>query len=155
MNKKLFIISAVLISTIFFAACNKNGAQFSPKNNELVGTWKTDCLVPDPKSPWAERHTFVINADNTATHTREAFYAPACGGSGDTATNRYSYNVVGNCQIDFMDLDAGVPFYDVYSLNGNRLLFGHGFRIDAVFGGSGATPEDRIHILNNYIAYKK
>ena len=39
-------------------------------DKNLVGTWVSDCLIPDPESPWSEKHQFVIKDDGSAVHTR-------------------------------------------------------------------------------------
>jgi len=162
LNKKIF--SGILFLLIFLlVGCGQKTPANTPQSNSagntdtsLVGTWKTDCLVPRPSDQWAELHTFVFVNENTATHNRKAFFKASCAGTPDMDdANRYSYGVETGGKITFMELDQGVPLYDIYALEGNTLRFGHGFRNDAVFGGSGSIPEDRIKILNNFILYKK
>lgn len=167
------LLSIFILSALFLAACGSatpgnaptgdsgdssgasEGSGWSSENKKIVGTWQTDCKVPDPKSDWAERHTFVFTEDNKAVHTREEFYKAACGVPGSTATQNYTYNIEGDGKITFFDMNAGVPLYDIYALNGDTLQFGHGFRNDAVIAGTGMIPEDRIKVLNGYLEYKR
>lgn len=161
LNKKI-LSSALFLLAFLLAGCGQQVPANAPLSNadnantSLIGTWKTDCLIPKPSDQWAELHTFVFENDNTATHNRKAFFKAGCGGAPDMDdTNRYSYGFETGGKIDFMELDQGVPLYDIYAVEENTLRFGHGFRNDAVFAGSGSIPEDRIKILNNFILYKR
>ncbi|MBI2639180.1 hypothetical protein HYW83_06370 [Candidatus Peregrinibacteria bacterium] len=165
MKRKKYIFGFIMLVFIL-GACGKSSKDVGSSaaksetnkeiNNALVGNWKTDCLIPKPSDQWAELHSFIFADDGTATHNRKAFFKAGCDGTADMDdTNRYSYGVEDGGKIMFMDLDQGVPLYDIYAVEGNTLRFGHGFRNDAVFGGSGSIPEDRIKILNNFILYKK
>lgn len=155
--KSLAVVPVLLLAVVLLAACNNgSGGGFSGENQKLVGSWTTGCKVPDPNSKWAELHTFVFNADNTAVHTRDAFYKKSCDGGPDMHdVNSYNFNIEEVGKIDFMDLGAGVPMYDIYALSGDSLQFGHGFRNDAVYGGAGISPESRIHILNTFLTYHR
>lgn len=124
----------------------------------IFGTWKTDCLVPDRNSTWAERHTFIITENRSAVHTRESFYEASCSGSGDTATNNYVYAIPSDGKINLTDIEQGFSLYDSYAVSENSLRFGHDFRDklpygDAAFGGT--TESVRITNLNDYLIYKK
>lgn len=166
MKRILSIIGFILLAFVL-AACGKtpgappapgssNTSNSSTTNNALVGNWKTDCLIPKAGDPWAELHSFILDGDGASTHNRKAFFKAGCDGAPDMDdTNQYSYGVEDGGKINFMDMSQGVPLYDIYSVDGNTLRFGHGFRNDTVFAGSGSIPEDRIKILNNFILYKK
>ena len=159
--KKLILVS--FLTALVLTACGgsptnnpaTSDSGSSSSNNKLVGTWKTDCKVPDPNSKWAELHTFVFSGDNTAVYTRQSYYQPSCVGEGMKIIIKYNYIIEGEGKIMFKNLDDSVTFYDMYALNGDTLEFGHGFRNDTVFGGTGATPETRIKFLNKYLLYKK
>jgi hypothetical protein len=131
-------------------------SQSSQKDAALVGTWLSDCLVPDPGSPWSEKHQFVINSDGTAVHTRWSSSGHDCSPE-TTLTDKYQYEIPASGQINLLDIEKGATIYDIYQISGSRLYFGHGFRGDHLaypgkFGGSSA---DRINNLNSYIAYQK
>lgn len=123
------------------------------QNNDprLIGTWASECLTPDPKSPWSEKHTFVFYKNNTARHERVSFDAPGCqGGINMTLVDDYHYIIEGKVSTG----DGGGPILfkgakgmmpDHYFVQGNTLVFGHGFRNKLSY----STP------LNTYIVYKK
>lgn len=131
-------------------------------DQSLVGTWTSDCLVPDPNSPWSEKHQFVIKSDGTAVHTRVSSSGQSC--SADTTlTDNYKMTVVKTGtfgelgQINLLDTGKNATIYDSYQVNGSTLKFGHGFcnctKLCSASGGS--TEGDRINCLNDYIIYKK
>ncbi|MFA5051576.1 MAG: hypothetical protein WC544_00755 [Patescibacteria group bacterium] len=123
----------------------------------LVGTWTSDCLVPDANSPWSEQHKFVFLSDGSAVHTRWSGSDHNCTVV-DTLVNTYSYVIPGTGQINLTDQDTGSTIYDIYLISGDTLEFGHGFQspypagYDATQGYSAAN---RFHDLNTYIIYKK
>ncbi|MFA6099065.1 MAG: hypothetical protein WCV50_06045 [Patescibacteria group bacterium] len=121
----------------------------------LVGTWESDCLVPDENSPWSEKHQFVINADGTAVHTRWSSGDHDCA-PGDTLVNSYTIKTEQN-QIDLNDLENDAIIYDIYKIEGTTLRFGHGFRGDhlAYPQNDGTTSTLRIENLNDFIVYHK
>jgi len=124
---------------------------------ELVGTWTSDCLVPDVNSPWSEKHQFVIKADGTAVHTRWSSGGHDCSPE-DTLVNDYQYTIPGSGQINLTDLDAGATIYDIYQITGSNLLFGHGFQAKYPAGydaTQGNSSGHRFYVLNSYIVYHK
>jgi len=141
---------------------NPVGTQKAGKfDQSLVGTWISDCLVPDPNSPWSEKHQYVIKSDGTAVHTRRSSSGHDCSAE-TTLTNNYKLTVVKNGtssslgEVNILDTDQNITYYDVYQVNGNTLLFGQGFRNNLTYDSKQGTSEaDRISTLNNYIIYKK
>ena len=133
-------------------------------DQNLVGTWTSDCLVPDLNSPWAEKHQFVINSNGTAVHTRWSSEDHSCNPQGfpGTLVNNYKLSIIKTGtssdlgQINLLDIDQNATIYDVYQISGDTLLFGHGFRNSLTYDSKTGTSEsDRISTLNNYIIYKK
>lgn len=111
----------------------------------LVGTWESDCLVPDAGSPWSEKHQFIINADGTARHTRWSSDGHACAPE-TTMVDKYKINTPSSGKIELTTLEGVGPSEDIYQVSGNTLLFGHGFRNDLPYAKN---------TLNQYIVYKK
>ena len=124
----------------------------------LVGSWQTACLVPDPNSPWAEKHQFVIEGDK-ATHTRwsDDTGANNCDKPNMTLVDKYTYAVPASGQINFNDTEKGTTFYDIYKVSSTSLEFGHGFRQSYAGANkiSGESAANRIDTLNTYLAYTK
>lgn len=142
-------------------------------DKNLIGTWESDCLVPDQDSKWAEKHKFVINADGTATHTRQDWAMNDCTSVQPTGliTDQFeltiplsgkinlTYTGVTNSRMDAAQLAqfAGQSIYDIYQVSGKTLEFGHGFRGDNLsYGGkTGSSESDRFDTLNSFIIYSK
>ncbi|MDD5039926.1 MAG: hypothetical protein PHY34_02140 [Patescibacteria group bacterium] len=122
-------------------------------SNELLGSWQTDCLVPDPDSPWAEQHFFTFNDDSTAEHRCVSYDQASCAGEATTLVDLYSYSFPTTGQIDLVDSDKGNYIKDIYQLSGNEVRFGHGFRNDTTSENKDST--DRITTLNAFIVYTK
>jgi len=128
-------------------------------DQNLVGTWVSDCLVPDSDSPWSEKHQFVIKPDGSAVHTRWSSSDHECV-AGETIINNYKLTTPSSGQIDIKDIDLNQTMYDIYKISGNILLFGHGFRGDSADmqvkdNNFGLNPETRFATLNGFIVYKK
>lgn len=127
-------------------------------DNALVGTWLSECLVPDLGSAWSEQHQFVIKADGTAVYTRWSAADHACTHGDDIATRNYVYTLPADNQINLTDNDAGATIFDMYQITGTTLKFGHGFQAHYPTGydaTQGNTLANRFHVLNNYIVYTK
>jgi len=124
-------------------------------DKNLIGTWESDCLVPDSNSPWSEKHHFEFKADGTATHTRWSSDGNDCSAS-MTLTDTYKYTIPKAGQINLQDMEKGATIYDIYSISGNTLKFGHGFRSNLPYpAGNGESASSRIESLNDYIIYNK
>lgn len=127
-------------------------------DQNLIGTWETDCLVPVIDNKWAEKHQFVIK-ENKATHTRWSDDSGAnnCNKPNMTLVNKYTYTIPASSQINFNDIENGVTFFDMYKVGGSTLEFGHGFRNDYTGANkiSGETEANRIDTLNTYLIYKR
>lgn len=128
-------------------------------DKNLVGTWVSDCLVPDPDSPWSEKHQFIIGSDGSAIHIRWSSSGQECVAD-ETVTNNYRLTIPSSGQIDIKDNDLNQTIYDIYKISGNTLLFGHGFRGDSAAmqvkdNNFGLNPETRHTTLNEFIVYKK
>lgn len=124
-------------------------------DQSLVGTWVSECLVPDPDSPWSEKHQFTFNKDGTATHIRWSSDGHDCSPE-TTLTDNYQYSLPAAGQIDLKDTEKGATIYDIYKISGNTLVFGHGFRNTLPYPASnGESAAGRIDSLNEYIVYKK
>lgn len=145
--------------------------KFTDQN--LVGTWESDCLVPDPNSKWAEKHKFVILKDGTATHTRLDWELNDCTTLQPTGTitDQFKLTIPSSGKINLTYVSsqnprmtesqagqfAGAVIYDIYQVTGSTLEFGHGFRGDNLAYGSktGGSDSDRFDSLNSFIVYKK
>lgn len=142
----------------------------------LVGTWESDCLVPNPENKWAEKHQIIIKSDGTATQTRWSWFMNDCTTLQPeliiVSKYKLAVPIAGKINFTYTDynnpqmskelqqaskIEIGATFYDIYKVSGNTLEFGQGFRGDnlpygAKFGGS---EMERIDSLNSYIVYKK
>ena len=171
----IIIIFVVLIGGYFGLAWvlrtvnEKYGSETTPSENSggkddtnidknLIGEWESECLTPDPNSPWAEKHYFKINSDGTATHIRwSSDQAFNCTSVSMTLTTEYTIKTPATGKIDFIDKESGATSYDIYQISGNTLLFGHGFRGDNLPYGTkfGGSESERIDTLNQFIVYTK
>lgn len=145
-------------------------------DQNLVGTWESDCLVPDPESKWAEKHQIIIKSDGTATQTGWSWFINDCTTlqPENTVISQYKLSIPAAGKINFTytgynnpqmsedlqktsKISIGATFYDIYKVSGNTLEFGHGFRGDNLPYGSkfGGSDTERIDSLNSYINYKK
>ena len=141
-------------------ATSKTGAsKITTKTDpQIIGIWESECLVPDQKSPWAEKHQFAIKSDGTAVHIRWSNDNSThnCSNPTMTLTDNYTFKIPASDQIDLYNSKEGETIHDIYKISGNILLFGHGFRNNLVYPKNyGETPSMRIESLNNYIVYKK
>jgi hypothetical protein len=110
--------------------------------------------VPDPNSPWAERHEFSINSDGTATHWR--YSGDSCAGIVKEEPQNYTLTIPTVGQINFVDASGAGTFYDIYQISGSTLQFGHGFRVTYPAGMTfGLSEGQRFTSLNTFLAYKK
>jgi len=160
----VFGILIVLVGLYFGVAWilrvvnNGSGTSTTTSKNmdkNLVGTWVSDCLVPDQNSPWSEKHQFVIKSDGTATHTRWSSGGHDCSPDTTMATN-YTITIPSAGKINLTDTSGAGTLYDIYQVSGNTLEFGHGFRNNEPYPSANGTSEAaRITTLNNYIIYKK
>ncbi len=128
-------------------------------DENLVGTWVSDCLIPDPDSPWSEKHQFVIKSDGSAVHTRWSSSGHECVPD-ETMINNYKLTITSPGQVEIKDTDLNQTIYDIYEIDGSTLLFGHGFRGDSDAmqvkdNNFGLNPETRFTTLNEFIVYKK
>ncbi|HLN18571.1 MAG TPA: hypothetical protein VK255_00185 [Patescibacteria group bacterium] len=139
------------------------GGVESKKNTvdpRIIGTWESDCLVPDLHSKWAEQHRIVINADGTAKHTRwsnDASVKGNCKVNSMELNDDFTYTIPTQGKINFHWISAGGNMYDMYEVTASTILFGHGFRGDHAQWGnkSGGSEGDRFDTLNQFINYKK
>lgn len=125
-------------------------------DQNLVGDWDTGCLVPDPKSPWAERHTFAIKSDGTGHHTR--YSGNSCATLASDLNDNVNFTSTGQEKINLSytsGVAAGVTIYDIYQVAGNTLEFGHGFCNCVGNGKLGNSEGDRYTALNDFLLYKK
>lgn len=124
----------------------------------LIGNWDTGCLVPDPKSPWAERHTFTLNSNGTGIHKR--YSSNTCEKLTEDLTDDLNWVIpsAGKINLSYKSgMAAGYTLYDIYEVSGNTLKFGHGFRTSYT-GASKITGENeanRFDTLNTFLIYKK
>lgn len=127
-------------------------------DQNLIGTWETDCWVPSPRDSWAEKHQFVFEK-NKATHIRWSDMSGAnnCDKPDLTLVNTYTYAIPTIGQINLNDLQNGVTQFDIYKIEGFTLEFGHGVRADYTGAKkiSGESEANRIDTLNIYLKYKK
>ena len=147
---------------VFGKKSNENGTSqkvSSKMDSKLVGQWDTGCLVPDPNSPWAERHTFTINADGTANHKR--FTGETCPATKNDHDENYTLEFPASGQVNFIptknNIEPEAAIYDIYSVSGSNLTFGHGFCNCSTLcsASGGATAGDRFTCLNQFLVYKK
>lgn len=129
----------------------------NPEYQKLVGTWETDCLVPDPASNWAEKHQFVFDSQGSATHQRQS--GDNCANiKKDDTTQKYTVEIpqIGKINLIGADEDSE-SVYDVFKIENSVLYFGHGFRdkYPADMINFGATAETRYDSFNTFLAYKK
>lgn len=139
------------------ATTNQKTGKF---DKNLVGTWTSDCLVPDINSPWSEKHQMVIKDDGSAVHTRWSndSISHDCTPNWQlgTATTDYQLSTPQIGQINI--LYSGQNIYDIYKISGTDLEFGHGFQAHYSAGydaTQGSSESNRFHDLNNYIVYHK
>ena len=128
----------------------------NPEYQKMIGKWDTGCLVPDSKSPWAEKHEFIFNGDATAQHFR--WSGDSCATlTKDAFTQRYRVEISGLGKVDLIAIDDGQNIYDIYKIEGNSLYLGHGFRTNYPAGmeNFGQTPEARFNSLNTFLKYNK
>jgi|GEM_PF-2800162 len=135
-------------------------------DSAIVGTWKTDCLIPDPNSPWAEQHTFTFKSDGTANHKRST--GDSCAAIAQDNDDSFKYTIPSSGKINLTYVSSegtmasamnpvGQTIYDIYQISGSTLLLGHGFRGDnlSYTGKAGVSEADRIDSLNEFLVYKK
>ncbi|MFA6493052.1 MAG: hypothetical protein WCV58_02875 [Patescibacteria group bacterium] len=129
-------------------------------DKNLVGTWTSDCLVPDSNSPWSEKHQMVIKDDGSAVHTRWSNDSTShdCVPNWElgTATTNYQLTTPQTDQVNI--LYSGQTIYDIYKISGTNLEFGHGFQAHYPAGydaTQGQSESNRFHDLNTYIVYHK
>ena len=150
MKKQLLIL--LVLPAMAFAQKKGEGIIVEQNNDSrLIGTWASDCLTPKADDPWSEKHTFVFYKNFTARHERISFSAPGCmGASNMNLVDNYKYVIEGKPNVGIgtgqIILKGPMgPMPDVYQINGNTLMFGHGFRNHQSY----SIP------LNTYIVYKK
>lgn len=122
----------------------------------LVGNWATDCLIPDPNSPWAEKHTFTLNANGTGNHTRSS--GQTCDKLTPDLDDNFNFTTPTPGQINLAytsGMVSGMTIYDMYQASGNTLEFGHGFCNCTTTGGLGTDEGSRLSRLNKFLVYKK
>lgn len=129
-------------------------------DKNLVGTWTSDCLVPDTNSPWSEKHQMVIKDDGSAVHTRWSNDSTShdCVPNWEfgTATTDYKLTIPQTGQVNI--LYSGQTIYDIYKISGTDITFGHGFQAHYPAGydaTQGQSESNRFHDLNTYIVYHK
>lgn len=124
---------------------------------QIISNWDTGCLVPDPKSPWAERHTFSLNSDGTGSHQR--YSGSSCAAIGPDLHDDFTWVIPERGKINLSytsGIIAGSTIYDVYQVSGSTLKFGHGFCNCATTDGNfGVSESERFTIPNNFLVYKK
>lgn len=125
-------------------------------SEQLIGFWKSSCLIPDQDSDYAEQHYFVFYPNRTATYTAESFYKRSCTGPDNTLIHNYSYSIPTAGQINLTELSTGKTLYDIYQIQTGSLMFGQGFRNNFPYPSSvGLSATDRFTTLNQYIVYSK
>lgn len=159
-------IELFFMGLLLFLAFNAEGQKGGPitkkiYDQKLIGTWVSECLTPNPRDPWSEKHTFVFQKDGTAIHTKTNWDKAGCTGFLMNVVNNYKYVIgnddptdpVGGGFIDLLGPQGNI--YDIYLVTGNSLLFGHGFRNKRGTEAGGTSPAARIRSFNKYIIYKK
>ncbi len=125
-------------------------------DQNLIGNWDTGCLVPDPKSPWAERHTFSIKSDGTANHKRYSGNSCLKMAADQDDNGNFTVPSTGKINLSYTTgFAAGVTVYDIYQISGTTLKFGHGFCNCTGNGKNGGSETDRFTAPNNFLLYKK
>lgn len=130
--------------------------ELSSNDQSLTGAWDTGCLVPDPKSPWAEKHTFNFNS-NSGNHER--FSGESCGSLVSDIKDNFNYQIPKPGQINISytsGIGEGMTIYDIYKVSGDSLRLGHGF-CNCVSSSTkvGVSEGERLDILNDFLVYKK
>jgi len=143
-----------------FTRTSPTPAKGGKVDSALVGTWVSDCLVPDPESPWSEKHQFVIKDDGTAVHTRwsndKMDHNCIPNWEMGTIVNNFQFTIPQTGQINLSE--NGQTMYDIYQISGKDLMFGHGFQAHYPAGydaTQGQSEGHRFHDLNTYIVYHK
>lgn len=129
----------------------------NPEYQKLVGTWETDCLVPDPDKNEAEKHQFIFDSQGSVIHQRQS--GDSCATiKVDNDTQKYTAEItqVGKINLIGADEDSD-SVYDIFKIENDTLYFGHGFRdkYPTDMMNFGATAETRYDSFNTYLAYKK
>ncbi|MBI2051582.1 hypothetical protein HYT33_02350 [Candidatus Roizmanbacteria bacterium] len=126
-------------------------------DQSLVANWDTGCLIPDPKSPWAERHTFTINSDGTGNHKRSS--GESCSKLSVDNDDKVTITIPEQGKINLAFTSGqfeGNTLYDIYEVSTDTLKFGHGFcNCVENSGKTGSSESDRFTSLNNFLLYKK
>lgn len=166
----IVILILVVLTGLYFGVtwilrrANNGGISTSTSTSKisdsaLVGEWDTGCLVPDPNSPWAERHIFTINSNGTANHKR--YSGENCGVIKQDNSDDITFTIPASGQINLTftsGVATGSTTYDIYKVSGDTLLFGHGFcncAKDSLTGDFGLTEATRFSAINNFLVYKK
>lgn len=155
-----FWIKGLVVSLKVPTTAQTDSSFKSNMDMKLVGTWESDCLVPDPYNPWSESHKFIINTNGTATHIRFSSKNSNCSPDIINADDFRLFFPGDKNQIDLTSLpDSGIidgNIYDIYKISDNILLFGHGFRNNFTYPSeNGESTNSRINNLNEYIVYHK
>lgn len=129
----------------------------NPEYQKLVGTWETDCLIPNQEKNEVEKHQLVIDPDGSVIHQRQS--GDSCANiKVDNTTQRYMAEIIQIGKINLIGADKDSnSVYDIYKIENDVLYFGHGFRdkypVDMM--NFGTTAETRYDSFNTFLAYKK
>ena len=152
--------AVALLAAVCWAGCTGSsgtgdaGLKPDVSKSALVGSWISECLTPDPNSPYSEKHGFNIKEDGTAIHTRINWDQPNCVGNTDQKVDSFQYEIPNTGEINLTGADGII--LDIYQISKGQLMFGHGFRNTLSYSGAvGLATGARITTLNNYIVYSK
>ena len=126
-------------------------------DQQLIDNWDTGCLVPDPNSPWAERHTFVMSSNGTGNHKR--YSGDSCAALGMDHDDNFTFVIPSQGKINLSytsGIGAGMTIHDIYQVSRNTLRFGHAFcNCTSSDGNFGTSEGGRFTRLNDFLVYKK
>lgn len=142
--------------------------QSSNFDQALVGTWESDCWVPNPSEKWASQEKVTITKDGIANSTKYSYENNNCTTTQpfNTLTMKFQLETPVTGQVNMKILEAtneisgsatagdiGKTIYDIYQVSGNNLKIAFGYR--PATGGDGTTEASRQTSLDGTMNFTK
>ena len=152
---------------------SSNQSATKPSGNfdqRLVGTWQTDCWVPDPTNKLAHQSKVTISKDGIADYTGYEYYYNDCTTlqPSNIVTTKFKLETPeqGKINMTFLENNSsayndmynpqnsvGTTIYDIYQVTAIDLKIAFGFR--PATGGDGTSEAKRQTTIDGTINYKK